>query len=362
MLQIFKHYLRSSPRLYSFVYWICFNLSPVSLYRKWSDYVFHPEHRRNSIVLAGPNFMGYKGGVLNPGALTMPNGNILLLAKAQVCHWWTAVGIKADEYFKGNAMMIVLNERLDIVSSRQVEMDSSFPSDNLTGYEDFRLFRYGNEIWANHGMISIQKKHQCASTYIAATPCLSRLDTKSGELSFLGHPRVDFPTGMIEKNWLFFEHDKSLYLLYTVNPYRLLKLKDAKTHSFETIIHEDLGSAIKDIGGFGTMISFSTNPVEYDDDYLLFLIHQVERRGRERFYHHWGFLLDKRTLRPAKITKKPLFTGEGARGKRPGIIFVTSVLKRQNEFVFLLGEGDAYLTYTLLGKDKLDLIWKNIYD
>jgi hypothetical protein len=298
--------------------------------------------------------------VFNPGALPLPSGGVLLLAKAQSCHWWSAVGIRAEQYLKGDPAMIVLNDKLKIESTQIVEMVRSFPVTAGVEYEDFRLFRYQGEVWANHGMISIRRKHRSSSTYDAATPCISRLDTDKGALSFLGHPQVDFETEKVEKNWLFFEKGRDLYLLYSISPYRLLKLKDLETLSFETVLHEDLGDQLKDVGGFGTMISFSTNPIEYDDDYLLILIHQVERKGAERFYHHWAVLVDKATLRPARITWKPIFSGFGVRGKKPGIIFVTSVVRRQDNFIFLMGEGDAYITYASLDRDQIEPLFRGI--
>ena len=352
--RIMREQLRRSPRLFSLVHQIKFRLSPQRIMHKWINRLLHSAHRKNSTVIASPNYLGYKGGLYNPGAVPVEGGATLLLAKAQTCHWWDAVGVHADAYYGGDPVMFMLDPALQVISSQVVSMDDSYPTDRPVGYEDFRLFRYKGAIWANHGMISIVKKHSCASTYNAATPCLSRLDPEQACLSLMGHPQLDFETATIEKNWLFFECRGELYLLYSFSPYRLLKLVDPANLAFETVIQQELSEPFCDVGGFGTMMSLSTNPIEYDDKSLLLLVHQIERRGIERFYHHWAVLVDQATLLPTKITRQPLFSGMGGRGRRAGIVYVSSVIRRDNQFVFYMGEGDAYVTHAALSRELID--------
>lgn len=352
-----RELLRRSPWLFYLVCRIKFLLSPERIIRKWVNQTRYSAHRKNTTVIAAPDYLGYKGGIYNPGSVVGEEGSTLLLAKAQTCHWWDAVGIYAGEYYSGDPVMFMLDHELNVASSRAVRMDDSYQSDRLVGFEDFRLFRYKDEIWSNHGMISIVKKNSCASTYNAATPCLSRFDPDNASISLIGHPQLDFATRAIEKNWMFFESRGQLYLLYSFTPYRLLKLVDQSNLAFETVIQQGLPEPFRDVGGFGTMMSLSTNPIVYNDESLLMLVHQIERRGIERFYHHWAVLLDKATLLPSKITRQPLFSGVGARGRRAGIVYVSSVIRSDNAFVFYMGEGDAYVTHATLPREFIDTLW-----
>jgi hypothetical protein len=49
---------------------------------------------------------------------------------------------------------------------------------------------------------------------------------------------------------------------------------------------------------------------------------------------------------PVKISAKPIFTGMGARGRTPGVRYISSILKTDDEILFFAGEGDVYVTVT----------------
>ena len=287
----------------------------------------------------------------------MNDSDILLLAKGQERHWWDAVGIHADQYYQGDPVLLVLDSQLRLVDERIVKIKSSLPRPKMVGYEDFRMFQYEDQIWVNHGMISLIRKHECSLTFDGAVPCLSRLSRATDSLTLMGYPKLDFAANSIEKNWVYFELEGRLFLMYSFSPFRLLKLNNRSNLAFTTIISRDLEPRLHDVGGFGSLVSFSTNPIDYDDDYLIFLIHQVQRRGTDRFYHHWGVLLSKETLLPEQITRKPLFVGNGARGRRAGILYVSSVVRIEDKFLFFMGEGDAYSTYCAIDREDLEARW-----
>ncbi len=128
------------------------------------------------------------------------------------------------------------------------------------------------------------------------------------------------------------------------------------------MINQPLGPELSDIGRFGTFVSYSTNPVDYDEQHFLLLIHQIDPHRMGRLYYHWGVLIDKATMYPAKVTATPLFSGIGARGKLRGVIYVMSVIPQQHEFIFYCGEGDTYLSRTRMSKDKLESLWLALPD
>jgi len=310
--------------------------------------------------MAGPGYLGYDGGVYNPGAIIHNSIGLILLAKGQTCHWYDAVGSKADLYCKGAPIFFKLNQSLNITSSYGIKSIKQFPNLDRVGFEDFRLFKYKEEIWVNHSMIPLVKKNDCVWTFRSAIPCLSHLEEDLNTLTFLGHPQLDIPLNSIEKNWVYLEDNFELYLFYSFSPYRVLKLVDRRNLRFSTVVNCPLKGKLTDIGGVGTMISYSTNPIEYDEQYWLLLVHQIKQSRIERIYYHWGVLVDKKTLLPHKITEKFLFSGLGARGRKPGIVYVSSVIKQDENFIFFMGEGDTYITRASLTKQALDQMWCNV--
>lgn len=361
MSQAIKRFLRRFPLLYTAVYRVRFVLSPARLLARLIAQPACQCRARKSTVIAGPQYLGFAGGIYNPGALPTKDGGVILLAKGEVCHWWDAVGVKADLYNKGSPVIFTLDQDLSVRSSRVVRLLENYPPIDKVSYSDFRVFQYNGEIWVNHSMIPLVRRHACVWTFSEAKPCLSRLDSTYTRLTFLGYPQIDFPANKMEKNWLYVEQDGNLYLFYSFHPYRVLKLIDRKSLTFATVINQPLEDRLADIGGYKTMMSFSTNPIEYDNLHWLLLVHQIEPGLAESCYHHWGVLIDKETMLPRKITAKPLFSGMGARGRKPGILYVSAVVKRGTDFVFFCGEGDAYTTRMSVHSDVLEQSWSDLY-
>jgi predicted GH43/DUF377 family glycosyl hydrolase len=360
MLKILSNYIRKCPLLYTAIYRLRFIFSPTRFIGRIVSLPAHLKHICKSYVIAGPNYLGFKGGIYNPGGLPIGEDGFLLLAKGQFCHWWDAVGVNANMYYMGYPVLITLDEKLKIKNSQIIKNMKCYGDNENVGYEDFRMFNYNEEIWVNHSKVPISRKNNCVATFNQASQCLSKLDLSSNTLEFIGHPQLEFEIKRIEKNWLYFEYEGELYMFYSFHPYCVLKLTDRNQLYFSIHINKTIRNDLGDLGGFRTMVSFSTNPIEYDDSYLLLLVHQVEPSIFERIYHHWGVLINKQSLLPVKITKKPLYSGYGARGRKPGIIYVTSLVKRGEEIIAFNGEGDAYLTWAPIKKEYLDSCWVDI--
>ena len=164
----------------------------------------------------------------------------------------------------------------------------------------------------------------------------------------------------IEKNWVYFEHCGDLYLIYSFSPYRLLRLTNPEKLCFSTVFNESFGQKLADLGDFKTMVSLSTNPIDYDDRHWLLMVHQIKRTTAERYYYHWAVLIDKDTLLPSRITSEPVLTGTGARGRRPGILYIASAIAQGADFVLFSGEGDAYATRCSVARSTLEKKWRDI--
>jgi hypothetical protein len=303
--------------------------------------------------------LGFGGGAFNPGAVLADGRRVVLLAKGQREHWRYA---SAADYMRGAPVVLTLDARLRVRSTATIRRFDRLPSDGDTEVEDFRMFMFGGEVWVNHYLIEVLRTPQTRG-YLGSRICLSRFNPATNELAFLGHPNIDFEARPREKNWVFAESNGELYLLYSFRPYCVLKLTDRRNLAFSTVINCSNDIDFRLIGGFAKKpVSYSTNPIPYDDGHLLVLVHQSIRTPAGRCYYHWGVLLDKSTLSPQRITSRPLLSGTGARGPLPGVLYVSSVIKLRNDFVFFNGEGDSYLTRTTISKAKIDRLWSTLAD
>lgn len=314
------------------------------------------KHLLNSKVIAKPGTLSF-GAIFNPGGLLV-NNQILLLAKGQIIPWFKIRVKDRELYLKGNPIIFLLTENNQKVIKQEVITNLyNFPEEKDWAIEDTRLFYWKNKIMINHSLV-IKGKINGLINQTSVLSALSVLDGKKNTITFKAIPKVDFRTQNFEKNWVYKERNDDLFLFYSINPFRVLKLVDEKEMVFESEINKNI-SSFNDPGGFGTMVSFSVNPIDLDAKYWLLIIHQIKNKISGRCYLHWAVLINKETLLPEKITSKPIFSGMGARGKTPGVRYISSILKINDEILFFAGEGDVYLT---LAKKTISDILKDLVD
>ena len=61
-----------------------------------------------------------------------------------------------------------------------------------------------------------------------------------------------------------------------------------------------------------------------------------------------------------KISSKSIFSGMGARGRVPGIRYISSIVKAENEILFFAGEGDVYVSVTKKKITELQTLFVNL--
>ncbi len=304
--------------------------------------------------IAGPGFLNYAGGIFNPGALFI-DGKYVLLAKSQIQHWIHIRDSKSNTYLKGAPTLLNLDKTFKVETAKILK-EQNYSNNKRWGMEDFRMFSHENVLYVNHALMFVDED-ATVPKYKEAMQALSVLDIEKETLTFKGFPKTDFSINKIEKNWIYWSNGNEVVMFYSFFPYHVLKLTDKENLLFTTIIKQQLAEYLKDIGNFGTQVSFSTNPISYDDEHLLLLIHQYKLEGYDRFYHHWGVLVNKKDLQISKITSKPIIAGKKVRGQMPGVIYTTSVVKQKDSFVFFNGEADAYITSRTIKNSDLSKLW-----
>ncbi len=297
---------------------------------------------------AGPGCLGFKGGVFNPGAL-LCDTELFVVAKGQQAHWKVAF---AEDFAKGNPLLFRLNANLDVQHTHKITVIDNLPEINPKQIEDFRMFKFRDTIYSNHAVLCLKKD----GGYDQCVQMLSTLDATNKTLTFVGQPLLDFKVNNKEKNWVFFEHKDELYLLYSFSPYILLKAMQWPELEFKTVINKENKPAFhRPPILHKEYIGFSTNPVSYDENNFLVVIHSsthVLRYGR--LYFHWAVLIDKQSLLPVKISSRPLIKGGKCKGMLPGVIYTMAVILSGDYLVLFNGEGDAYCSYVKMERKALD--------
>jgi len=178
---------------------------------------------------------------------------------------------------------------------------------------------------------------------------ISQVDVDKNELKFLGLPSLDILLKSSEKNWVCFEHNKELFLIYSFNPYHLLRARHWPQLDFTTVIRHAVALPVE-----ADKITFrnSVNPVEYDRQYFLHVVHKVYP-GKQ--YAYWAVLIDKDSLLPKKISARPLICGW--KSASAAIIYVCSVVPRQDEILIFGGLNDSSMGCWRVSRTALDENW-----
>ncbi|OWK74510.1 hypothetical protein CBW16_03630 [Flavobacteriaceae bacterium JJC] len=314
-------------------------------------------HVMRSKVIAKPGTLGF-GAVFNPGVL-QENGRIIMVAKGQLVPWFKTRGAQRQFYLKGKPTVFLLDQKTHIQEKHIITDILDFPMDERWAIEDTRMFWWKGRKMVNHSLVMIGPVDG-VDNQVSVKSALSVLENEAKTFRFCGFPQVDFPVQNFEKNWVYKEWENELLLFYSISPFRVLRLENENNLEFKSIINQPLSSKITNPGGFGTMVSFSANPVDFDENYWLMIVHQIDNKISGRCYYHWAVLINKATVIPERMSSKPVFSGMGARGRTPGVRYISSVLRVGDEILFFAGEGDVHVTVTrkpvkTIIKDMVDL-------
>ncbi|HCM42132.1 MAG TPA: hypothetical protein PLY88_06140 [Candidatus Omnitrophota bacterium] len=289
-------------------------------------------------IIIREGFDRYPGGIYNPGHFTCA-GKSYLLARGEK-HMEIERARDASKMMRGSAPLLTeCSPDFTVQSMKELQL-VGFPSRVDFRAEDFRVFIFQEQVYAHHSLIQFPPyfRYRDDKTYFSKQ-VISRVDIEKKQLVYCGAPALDRNLALIEKNWLYLEHDGEVYLFYGFSPFYLVqKLVSWGRFEFKTFIDMPLR-----IFGLHHLpyVSFSSNPVEYDEKHYLLFVHA--RRGKQILdYLHWGVLISKTTLKPVFISKKPVLRGGNARGVYPHVIFITAVIPSGRDFDIIMGEGDYY--------------------
>ncbi len=314
----------------------------------------------HTVPLGGPGFLGFDGGLMNPGAVPVDDG-ILMLGKATENHWVKSAGAAYAAgdwrvYLRGTPVLLRLDRTLQLQSVEPVQLGPDFPTERKA-FEDFRLYRRDNQILV-HGVQAEIEILPDKITYWRTLQWHAELDVNRPTLTGFAYPQLDLPLAETEKNWCYFVSGEHLYLLYSFSPFVLLRSMGGRR--FETVIRQAPSPSLGERVGVGARLSLGTNPMPYGRDHLFLMIHTFDMVDDRRVYFHWAVLLDRETFLPRKISSVPLFAGGKARGILPGIVYVMAAFEMQDEMFFSLCESDSHASFLTVPKRTLDALWTDL--
>jgi predicted GH43/DUF377 family glycosyl hydrolase len=310
-------------------------------------------HRGQFQRLTGRRSFGYEAGIFNPGALG-DNGRTTLVFRAESVPWAIQEENEKIHLSSSQAFLIELDETHKILSGAKLEFRSPYDPAQ-TRIEDFRLFSFRGQRFANHSVVTLPEGRPGRSRPLR----LELLDTRVGisalapeqkELRFVGLPRLDFPLRQTEKNWGMLATADDLHLIYSMAPYRVLRATDWPKVEFKTAIHQRVALPFAQDG---RAIRNSINPVDYDDRHFLHLVHKVYPSKQ---YVYWALLIDKRTLLPTYVSGSPLI--RGGTSVAAAIVYACSIVARHDRIAVFGGVDDCGAGVWQLDRSALDRHWQ----
>ena len=316
-------------------------------------FLSNPIARSSEFVrLGGRGSFGFAAGVVNPGAIADGDG-VILLARGERIPWSISKHNLSDFLHGCRPVLFELNDKLDVSHVAEAAFINAVELAD-SRMEDFRLFRSQNQLFSSHSWVATPDGNPPGSEPVRLESLririgISQVDLKTKEVKFLGTPQLDCATGLAEKNWVFFEHQNELFLIYSFNPFRLLRANRWPQMDFTTVACRNLSISSGD-----DQLKFrnSVNPVEYNQEYFLHIVHKVYP-GKQ--YVFWGVLIERKSLLPKMISTRPLVCGW--KSAPASIIYACSLIVRKDDIVVFAGLNDSSMGFWKIARHKLDENW-----
>jgi hypothetical protein len=305
--------------------------------------------------LAGPAAGPGWDAVLNPGALAWPNGT-LLLCRVEDATWTEMKPDEAVFMRRCPPRLMELDSRGAVRKSRPATWTEAPPA-STHRLEDFRLFTHAGKVLSNHAIIRLpapaRAKQPVDLERLETRVGFSVLDPVRAELRFLGEPRLPRPLGRTEKNWVCFSHGEDLFLLYSPAPYRLYRCTDWDRLEFTGHLEAEwtLPGSSPDL----PPLRNSINPVPYDEDHWLHVVHRVYEDKR---YAYWPVLISRDTLQPVRSTRQPIACGAWSGGD--GLLYLSAAVAGPEAIDLYFGSEDCATGHGRLSRRDLDANWRPV--
>jgi hypothetical protein len=306
---------------------------------------------RHHRVFAGPGVVGVKGGLFNPSVFSH-EGELFVIARGEHLPPTVVSPEKPEFLASGVPVLFRLDRHLGVCDVRRMKVEGIDPS--AERIEDLRAFQTASGPLVVHATLDcrdLDSRGGRPQWTLETRQHIARIDVVRGTLERVARPSADFPLAHREKNWIFFELEGRLFVLYSFDPFHVLEVTERATFAMRTHLKVDLVlPRMLTAPPFGRT-SFSTNPVEFDEGHDAIVVH---RRDTRNVYAQWLVLLDRSTLLPTHVSSRPLFRGRPFfRRRGDGIVYTSAILRQGDEIVFFSGLRDRESAYCRVGRSVL---------
>lgn len=303
------------------------------------------------VRFGGRDAASYAGGILNPGCVRDGEGYFLLGRGENAC-WpvqrksWTVLAQG------GVPLFWRLNSKFGIESQTPGQI-VGLPAGMRWRPEDFRLFQHGGVLYSNHAVMEGAETAEGAVDHLRTRVfmAISRVDRTHSRIEFQGPMQIDRPLGNQEKNWATFSDGESVHLLYSFSPYRRFVSRDFPRLDFK--LDDEVTLTVPGMDDAPAWRN-SVNPVPYDDGHWLHVVHRVYPTKN---YFFWAVLISKASLRPVRISSRPIVSG---RDSLYSVAYVCSVVAEANHVTLFGGLDDSAIGVWRVSRDDLDRSWQPI--
>ena len=186
------------------------------------------------------------GGIYNPGFCRFQDKNYMISRVESYTE--KERGVK-DLWLRTTSIphIIEMDENLNVVDTYPLETIGEF-----IRIEDFRLFTHNDKLYSNHIIVDESKR---------IYPVISEIDLINKKMTIIGTIELEIPKNDVEKNWVFFNHNKELFLIYSLSPWIIFKI-DINTLTGEMIKNCE----VKFDWNHSGFISNSTNPIRINQN------------------------------------------------------------------------------------------------
>ena len=273
------------------------------------------------------------GGIYNPGFCRFQDKNYMISRVESYTE--KERGVK-DLWLRTTSIphIIEMDENLNVVDTYPLETIGEF-----IRIEDFRLFTHNDKLYSNHIIVDESKR---------IYPVISEIDLINKKMTIIGTIELEIPKNDVEKNWVFFNHNKELFLIYSLSPWMIFKI-DINTLTGELIKKCE----VKFDWNHSGFISNSTNPIRINQNRNIMGFHS---RDNKRIYHQ-GLLTFDNNFNLIKSTKEPYLSGGDFDTIHPHVIYTSSLTMIEDKLIGFAGDGD---TKTIMIEFKKDKLWKEL--
>jgi predicted GH43/DUF377 family glycosyl hydrolase len=299
--------------------------------------------------LTGRSSHGFAAGVSNPGAFH-DGDRRLLLARGGRFPWPVQKRSRSRYLSSCQPILLALRDDLQVATATEVRFAEPTRFEDHR-FEDFRVFAHQGQIYSNHSAIRYGSEHGDSSLVrperLQTAVWISRFEPEMAMLTPLGAPKLDRPVASVEKNWAMFSTGDRVHLIYSFTPYRLFSATVSEL-SFAAAVERPLRLPLPQDGLY---LRNSINPIVWDERHLLHIVHKVFPDKR---YVFWAILIDRQSLLPTKITRRPLLSG---RSSSASITYACSALCQADELLLFGGVDDCAIGAWRMRKAALDSQW-----